>query len=46
MQIIQELNADSTHVERATIALGTFDGLHLGHQSIIRTAVRLAGLEN
>ena len=42
MQIIQELNADSTQVERATIALGTFDGLHLGHQSIIRTAVRLA----
>ncbi len=25
---------------RSTVAIGTFDGIHLGHQAIIRTAIR------
>ncbi len=42
MRIINELDAQSGSIRQATIALGTFDGLHLGHQSIIKTAVELA----
>ena len=42
MQIIHELDAEKNIVRQATIALGTFDGLHLGHQDIIKSAVQLA----
>lgn len=39
MQIIEGLEAlDSPFVE-STVAIGTFDGVHVGHQSIIRAAV-------
>ena len=42
MKIIHELDAGTSTIQQATVALGTFDGLHLGHQSIIKTAVQLA----
>ena len=42
MRTINDLDAGSGGIRQATIALGTFDGLHLGHQSIIKTAVELA----
>ena len=42
MQIIHEPDVEKRIIRQATIALGTFDGLHLGHQSIIKAAVQLA----
>lgn len=30
------------HMERAVVALGTFDGVHLGHQKVMRTAMEKA----
>ena len=33
----------SDSYEKIVIALGTFDGIHIGHQSILRRAQELAG---
>lgn len=38
MEIITSLEAVKTEYSPSVIALGTFDGLHLGHQDIIKTA--------
>ena len=43
MEIITDLNAGLKNKYPATvIALGTFDGLHLGHNDVIRTAKEYA----
>ena len=41
MKILQQL-IDITHYPRIFVAMGTFDGLHQGHQLIISRAVELA----
>ncbi len=38
MEIITSLESVKTEYSPSVIALGTFDGLHLGHQDIIKTA--------
>ena len=40
MRIIRHPTAEKLH--RPVVALGTFDGVHLGHQQIIRAAVSCA----
>ena len=42
MEIITSLEAVKTEYSPSVIALGTFDGLHLGHQDIIKTARALS----
>ncbi|WP_378952419.1 bifunctional riboflavin kinase/FAD synthetase [Pelosinus sp. sgz500959] len=42
MEIIKEITNLTEKFPRMTIALGTFDGIHLGHQKIISRAVELA----
>lgn len=39
MRIIKDL-AEIKHDEKSVITLGTFDGLHLGHQQIVETVIR------
>lgn len=39
MEIITSLEAVKTEYSPSVIALGTFDGLHLGHQDIIKQHV-------
>lgn len=39
MQIYEGLEAISAPFARSSVAIGTFDGVHLGHQAIIRAAV-------
>ena len=34
---------EAIHHEPCAIALGTFDGIHLGHQDVIKTAVSFVG---
>jgi len=41
MEIIRSLN-ESINLEASVLAMGTFDGLHRGHQQIIRKAVTAA----
>ena len=45
MQIVRGLDsypADATPAPSSVVAQGTFDGIHLGHQEVIRTAVTRA----
>ncbi len=42
MEIIKEIINLTERFPRMTIALGTFDGIHLGHQKIISRAVTVA----
>ena len=42
MKLIRDLPADHAAGERCVAAIGTFDGVHLGHQSVIRQAARFA----
>lgn len=42
MKIFTQLNDLSQQFPRIIVALGTFDGLHIGHQQIISRAVELA----
>lgn len=42
MQIINDVTNLNLKCPRITIALGTFDGIHIGHQKIISRAVTLA----
>ncbi len=39
MKIYEGLESITPPLPRSTVAIGTFDGVHLGHQAIIRTAV-------
>lgn len=42
MQIINDITNLNLKLPRITIALGTFDGIHIGHQKIISRAVEVA----
>ena len=39
MNVFEGLETIPTPFPNATVAIGTFDGIHVGHQAIIRTAV-------
>ncbi len=39
MQVWQDLESITKPFEKATVAIGVFDGLHLGHQELVRQAV-------
>jgi riboflavin kinase/FMN adenylyltransferase len=39
MKLVEGLEAVQTPFDRSSVAIGTFDGVHLGHQAIIRRAV-------
>ena len=42
MKILKDNNF---HIdERCILALGNFDGIHLGHKALLEKAVRLAGI--
>ncbi len=47
MRVIRHLSREPRRIERAVLTLGNFDGVHLGHQAIVRraaeTAARLDG---
>ena len=40
MKIYDGLETIVPPFDRATVAVGTFDGVHIGHQALLRTAVR------
>lgn len=42
MEKYTQLTYFSSKYENIVIALGMFDGLHIGHQEVIRTAVKKA----
>jgi len=42
MRIIRDLALCSAEYKAAVIALGNFDGVHLGHQAILREAIAIA----
>lgn len=46
MRIYEGLDAVTAPLEASTVAIGTFDGVHVGHQAIIRTAVEDARRHN
>ncbi len=39
MEIIRDITELSRVTENTGVALGTFDGLHVGHQEVIRTMI-------
>ena len=39
MRIVQELESYPPDAAAAVVALGAFDGIHLGHRAILGTAV-------
>ena len=43
MKIIRQLNQISLDAQHTVLALGNFDGLHLGHQKILKKIVKRAG---
>lgn len=45
MRIVRQLNSD-TRFNKPILTLGTYDGVHLGHQKIIRSLVEKAKNEN
>ncbi len=46
MRVFTELDKVSCIFPKTSIALGNFDGLHIGHQSVILRAVRIARQKN
>ena len=42
MRIVRTLSKLPPSLQRGVVALGNFDGLHIGHQAVIGTALRLA----
>lgn len=42
MQIFRHLSQQCCYPEGAVLTIGTFDGLHLGHQALIRETVKIA----
>ena len=42
MRIVRELDSAPPEVRPSAVALGTFDGVHLGHRAILGTALRRA----
>jgi len=46
MRIIRHLRDTPSAYHGSVIALGNFDGMHLGHQTVIRTAIDSANQEN
>jgi len=42
MRIVRELDSAPPDVRPSAVALGTFDGVHLGHRAILGTALRRA----
>lgn len=42
MELIRDLHAGAPARDGCVAAIGTFDGVHLGHQSVIRQAARFA----
>lgn len=45
MRIIRDLQACPATYHSCVIALGNFDGVHLGHQAILRTAIQQAATQ-
>ena len=43
MEIIKQLENVRKFTSQSTVAIGNFDGVHLGHRKIIREARNLAG---
>ena len=46
MRIYEGLDALTSPLEASTVAIGTFDGVHVGHQAIVRAAVEDARRHN
>jgi riboflavin kinase / FMN adenylyltransferase len=46
MILVRDLNSIPASARGATVALGNFDGVHLGHQAILRHCVATAKAEN
>jgi len=46
MQLIRQMDAFPESGRPIVLAAGCFDGVHLGHQAVIRTAVDQAGAQN
>ena len=44
MTILRSLDEAAVHFKRSVIAVGNFDGMHLGHQAIIEKAINRAGI--
>ncbi len=45
-KIIRDILKNDCLAERSVVAIGTFDGVHLGHQQILSTAVEIARERN
>jgi riboflavin kinase/FMN adenylyltransferase len=43
MQLITDLSAIKTPIARSVLTLGNFDGLHIGHQELVRMVIKRAG---
>ena len=42
MEIAQQMRVMRVGAQGSAVAMGFFDGVHIGHQSVIRTAVDIA----
>ncbi|MFW6035802.1 MAG: bifunctional riboflavin kinase/FAD synthetase [Halanaerobiales bacterium] len=46
MEVIKSKHFNNLSIGPIVIAMGTFDGLHLGHQTVIKTAIKIARENN